>query len=120
MLKTIAIISVSLLICATLAQAAGPISATTAVQAGASLKPAPGAAMNPVPPSRPVPLTHSQFQALKSAQAEPEHSKVLETSATYSAREERLEWTRFSDDVWTVIYQAGWPGAFLAVALCAI
>jgi hypothetical protein len=122
MLKTIAVMSASLLICATLAQAAGSTSAATTVQTAASsaAKTTPGAAMNAVPPSRPIPLTHSQVEALKSAQAEAEHSRVLEVTATYSAREERLKWTRFSDDVWTVIYQVGWPGAFLAVALCAI
>jgi hypothetical protein len=74
------------------------------------------------PPARPAPLTAAQFQALKDVQAQPEHAQVLETTATYSdsEREEALKWTRFSDDVWTAIYQVGWPGAYLGILICAL
>lgn len=75
---------------------------------------------NVSPPARPVALTASQFAALQAAQSAPEHARALNTSATYSAREESLQFTRFSDDMWTVIYDVGWPGTYLGVLLCAL
>jgi hypothetical protein len=53
-------------------------------------------------------------------QTSPEHSQVLGTSATYSAREQSLEFTRFSDDFWTVVYDVGWPGVYLGFIICAL
>lgn len=73
------------------------------------------------PPVRPMALTAAQYEGLQQVQAEAEHVQVLETVASYSEeREERLKWTRFSDDVWTVVYQVGWPAAYMAVMLCAL
>lgn len=72
------------------------------------------------PAQRPVALTASQYASIQAVQAAPEHAKVLKTSATYSAREESLKFTRFSDDMWTAIYQVGWPGSYLGVLLCAL
>jgi hypothetical protein len=72
------------------------------------------------PPVRPAPLTQAQFQALKSTEAAPEHNKLLKSSATYAPPQKGVRWTTVSDDVWTVIYDVGWPGSYLAVALCAI
>lgn len=123
MLKTIATCAAVLLIWASMAQAAEPPTASpSGSPAACSTVPCePRMTVSPTsPPSRPVPLTTAQFEALRSVQNQPEHSSVVETSATYSAREERLQWTRFSDDVWTAIYQVGWPGTYLAIALCAI
>ncbi|HOA75585.1 MAG TPA: hypothetical protein PL151_14420 [Phycisphaerae bacterium] len=74
------------------------------------------------PPARPAPLTPAQFQALQDVQAQPEHAQLLDTTATYSdtERQKALEWTRFSDDVWTAIYQVCWPGAYLGILICAL
>jgi hypothetical protein len=79
-------------------------------------------AVTAAPPARPAPLTAAQFEALKDVQAQAEHAKVLETTATYTGaeREQALKWTRFSDDVLTAIYQVGWPGAYLGILICAL
>lgn len=70
-------------------------------------------------PARPVALTNDQYEALQQLQAAPEHQVALNTAATYSAREKHLEFTRFSDDFWTVVYDVGWPGTYLLLVLCA-
>ena len=72
------------------------------------------------PPAHPAALTAAQYQYLQVVQTLPEHSRILGTSATYSAREKSLKFTRFSDDFWTVAYDVGWPGAYLTVAICAL
>ncbi len=71
-------------------------------------------------PTRPIALTTGQYQALQAIQATPEHRAVLSTTATYSTREESLEFTRFSDDFWTATYDVCWPGSYLAILICAL
>jgi len=71
------------------------------------------------PPARPAALTAPQYDALLELEALPEHSRILDTSVTYSTREESLEFTRFSDDFWTLAYDIGWPGTYLGVLICA-
>lgn len=106
MRKTIAAAAVGLFVCASLSFGAEPTTLTGDPQAS--------------PPARPAALTASQYAALQAAQSAPEHARVLDVSATYSAREESLEFTRFSDDFWTVVYDVGWPGAYLGIILCAL
>ncbi|MBI4578172.1 MAG: hypothetical protein HY718_00625 [Planctomycetes bacterium] len=77
------------------------------------------ASLNPTPPARPAALTPAQFEALRRIEAQPEHRTIAGISATYSAREKNLEFTRFSDDFWTAAYQVGWPGWILAFGLAA-
>jgi len=63
------------------------------------------------PPSRPVGLTAAQFQALRQVESQPQHQRVLEVHATYkSDRERNLDFTRASDDFWSLVWHAGWPG----------
>lgn len=106
MRKTTAVGAVALFVCASLSFGAELTAASSERQVS--------------PPARPAPLTASQYAALQAVQSAPEHAKVLQVSATYSAREESLEFTRFSDDFWTVVYDVGWPGAYLGILLCAL
>ncbi len=71
---------------------------------------APAVALAELPP-RPVGLTPAQFQALRQVESQPQHQRVLEVHATYkSERERNLDFTRASDDFWSVVWHAGWPG----------
>ena len=72
------------------------------------------------PPSRPCALTPTQFDALRQMETQPEHDAILDVHATYkSERERSLDFTTASDDFWTIVYQAGFPGALAAVLICA-
>lgn len=72
------------------------------------------------PPSRPLPVTQSQFRALQHLQSEPGHAAIRQVRATYeSERERQLELTRLSDDIWTAAYQAGFPATILTILICA-
>lgn len=71
------------------------------------------------PPARPLPLTPSQYDGLTELQAQPEHVATLDIHATYKTeREKSLEATRLSDDIFTVLYTAGFP--FLVLALVVV
>ena len=102
-----------------------------AATAGAwAAEPVSGGSMNPStnPPAvvaRPLAVTPGQFEALCRLEAEPEHMAVLQVTASYteeeaSAREKHLQFVRASDDFWSVAYHIGWPGAYLAILLCAL
>ncbi len=71
-------------------------------------------------PARPTALTPAQFESLCALEAAPEHSKVLQSSATYAPPEKGVRWQTVSDDVWTLVYDVGWPGAYLAIVICAL
>ena len=72
------------------------------------------------PPARPVGLTAEQFQTLQRLETQPPHRAVLEVHATYkSERERSLDFTRASDDFWTIAMQAGFPGTIAAFLIAA-
>ncbi len=77
-------------------------------------------AWSKTPPARPLSMTADQFTAIRSLEAQPEHQSVLDVHATYkSERERSLDFTRASDDFWSVVYHAGFPGAMLIVLILA-
>jgi hypothetical protein len=94
------------------------VAAPAAAWAGSSAPSGSKASLNP--PARPVALTPAQYQTLRVIEQMPEHSKVGGSVASYSAREKNLQFTRFSDDFWTVAYDVGWPGTYLAFIICAL
>jgi hypothetical protein len=71
-------------------------------------------------PGRPAAVTGDQLRALNQMEQLPEHQAVLKVHATYtSERERNLDFTRASDDFWTVVWDTGFPGTILAVIICA-
>jgi len=72
------------------------------------------------PPARPSPLTPEQFNHILKLEAQPEHAAVLDVHATFkSDREKEMEFTRASDDFWTLVYQGGFPTVILIMLIVA-
>ena len=72
------------------------------------------------PPPRPLGLTAAQFDHVCQLEAQPEHEAVLGMHASYkSEREKSLEFTRGSDDFWTVAYTGGLPATLLGILIAA-
>ncbi|HOB73151.1 MAG TPA: hypothetical protein PKG54_01370 [Phycisphaerae bacterium] len=72
------------------------------------------------PPARPKPLTVEQYRHLVELERQPEHLAVLDVQATYTSnREFDRDFTRASDDFWSVAWHAGFPGTILGILICA-
>ena len=73
------------------------------------------------PPARPLKLTASQFGALRQLETQAQHAAILDVHATYkSERERSLDFTRASDDFWTVVYQGMYPSAIAFILLTSL
>ncbi|GMU23954.1 MAG: hypothetical protein AMXMBFR13_40310 [Phycisphaerae bacterium] len=72
------------------------------------------------PPARPAPINAAQFEHVLRLEAQPQHVAILDVRASYeSERERNLEFTRASDDFWTLAWNGGFPGTILALLICA-
>ena len=72
------------------------------------------------PPGRPVALTQAQYHRLVSVEQQPQHQAMRAMRASYSSQREReMDFTRASDDFWTVAYQGGLPGTILGLLIAA-
>lgn len=72
------------------------------------------------PPARPKPLTSAQCRQLAQLERQPEHMAVRDVQATYTNnRQFDRDFTRASDDFWTIAWQGGFPGTILTLLIMA-
>jgi hypothetical protein len=74
------------------------------------------------PPAKPLPMTGTQFAALREIEQQPQHQQVLNTRATYQSERERIvERNLKIDDITTIgtffAYPATIVGFLIAAAL---
>lgn len=72
------------------------------------------------PPARPRRLTPAQCRQLAQLEQQPQHSAVQSVQATYT-KDAKFDknFTRISDDVWTIVFDVGVPTAIIVVLVAA-
>ncbi|HSW43971.1 MAG TPA: hypothetical protein VLM89_00170 [Phycisphaerae bacterium] len=72
------------------------------------------------PPTRPVPLTPSQYQALCQLEAQPHHAAVLDIQASYTSEHEATQAANLvANDIATAATQVGWLSTPLILLILA-
>jgi len=72
------------------------------------------------PPTRPLPMTSTQYQAVCQVESQAEHVAVLDVRASYTSESEAIRSANLvANDVSTAAFQVGWPSIPLILLIAA-